>query len=59
MIRIESSCALVSFEPASSPQIRAVVFFDTEPDTLSPKSSRLFLASFQSIEARVPVITKV
>src|SRR3990167_6285800 len=52
-----SSLALSSFEPASSPAMTAVVFLDTEPDTLPPKARMRSAASSRDMDFRLPVRT--
>src|SRR6185312_1355099 len=54
-----SSVALSNFDPASLPAITKSVFLLTEPETLPPASSIIFLASSRLRFGSVPVRTKV
>ena len=56
-MRTPSDCALASFEPASAPTTRKLVFFDTLPDTLAPSSRSASSAASRCSPASVPVIT--
>ena len=58
-IRTPSDCALASFEPASAPTTRKLVFFDTLPDTFAPSARSASSAASRCRPASVPVITKV
>ena len=54
-----SSWALRSLLPAASPATTALVFLDTDPDTLAPRASSFSPASLREADSSSPVRTKV
>ena len=53
-----SSWALRSLEPAASPATTALVFLDTDPDTLAPRASSFSPASLREADSSSPVRTR-